>query len=518
MYLSQTAITIVLLAFLTSTIFYQTIEMKTNDVENTIEIKKQALFSDIVKSKVENNIDKIVNEVFVNISYEIINKDRNFFNSSEDAENAVETEIKQKLNNTIITLNYSTIKLENINFTIAPNNNDPTKILATYNIKIKYSKKINNVEIEGYKIINETNKEIQLNNMPDPYVYRNDFYYDWSYKTDIIVNNMPNTGNHIFYIKLNNSNFDYSKMYNSNLPTEIRVIGANDKLLPYWIQSWREGPDKTSIIWVNCNKNELINTGGTKKLEIIYNSTSNTDRQNPENTFIFFDDFNGFGLDENKWNINGNYHIDNGILTVTDISTIKSIDTFDYKELIFKGNISENNNQSIGFIDINNVNNKIYFNYTINNIYTVIGNTPNLIGDSSYLNNYYIYNIKRNNINNANFEIYNTTLNLEESNNMNPGFANSLPIVIYRNNINGAIKLDWIFVKDINSITTTVTGGSSSNINYNELKPTSTTNTFYYGDATQYNLVPDGRYSIIGIFTNATDSWGNIGYKPIIEN
>ena len=111
MYLSQTSITLVLLVFLTSTVFYQTINMKTDDVENTIEIKKIALYSENIETTVNKNLEKIVNDVFVNISYEIMNEDMSFYNSADEAENSIENDISNRLNNSLSKLNDKNITI-----------------------------------------------------------------------------------------------------------------------------------------------------------------------------------------------------------------------------------------------------------------------------------------------------------------------------------------------------------------------------------------------------------------------
>jgi len=112
----------------------------------------------------------------------------------------------------------------------------------------------------------------------------NKFYYKWEYYKIINIqdpnNDFDDGDSHTFCIILNNTNFNYSHMHNSSSPREIRIVGWNstsnrwDVLLPYWVQTWRNGANETSIIWVRCNGNN-INTW-TEMAEIITECNGNS--------------------------------------------------------------------------------------------------------------------------------------------------------------------------------------------------------------------------------------------------
>ncbi|MCJ1883124.1 hypothetical protein LNY03_28855, partial [Pseudomonas nitroreducens] len=84
------------------------------------------------------------------------------------------------------------------------------------------------------------------------------------------------------------------------------------------------------------------------------------------NTFLFFDDFSGPTLTD-KWNINGNVQLANGIVTLSDNQWIWTKDTFPDSFIIdFRANINGNPgfmwyiDPSSGWGYINDIN---YFSY-----------------------------------------------------------------------------------------------------------------------------------------------------------
>ncbi|AEH07319.1 DUF2341 domain-containing protein [Methanothermococcus okinawensis] len=550
MYFSQNSIVLVLLVFLTSTIFYQTVNIKTNDVENSIEIKKIALYTNNIETAANRNLDKIVNDVFVNISYSIMNGDIPFYNNASNAKESIENNISYKLNNSLSKLNNRNITLSVGNISITHTNN-PLVVNIKGNVNLYYTKEVNNVSILSHKNI-EVNKNIKLSKIPDPYVYKNHFYYTWHNEREINIDNFPNdnnNNNHTFCIILNNSNFNYSHMYNSSSPREIRIIGWNSTsnkwnvLLPYWVYMWKNGNSNMSIIWIRCNKNQIYNyNNGQGYIKLLYNSTTKVDRQNPENTFILFDDFNNNRINRDIWNVSGAYYIEDGKLIVQGLgSSVWTNKTYGPGyELMFKGNFTPVHAQAVGFFENKSDTDGVgwdCYEWDSRWLYMRINNMTNVFsGDyvtngENYLNKFYIYDIDRMD-KEVNFSIMDGNLSVE----YNKSFSSSLlppplNLIIDKNNrpisintftnSNATVSIDWIFLRNISdeNIKTTI-GNENTNPTYKEEKPKTFTGTIYYGDPTQYTLdnsTDGGNYSIIGILTNATDSWGTIGYKPKIE-
>jgi hypothetical protein len=547
MYFSQTAIVLVLLVFLTSTIFYQTVEFKTNDVKNSMEIKKMALYEKNLENTLDRVDAKIVNDAFVNRSYEIMHGNRDFYNSANDAVKDIDDYIKNEVNKSLSilsddngTISYS---IESINISPVSNMGDesPSYVNVHYEIYINYSKKLKN----GYVVASKPliiDKEVKLSDVPDPYVYRNKFYWTWTHKVSIDMPAFPDDKNHTFYIILNDNNFDYDKMNNPQSPAEIRIIGKKPDgdntdyvLLPYWVQTWNSGNDHTSIIWVKCNEKNLI-SGDI--LYLIYGSSVTTDRQNPDKTFELFDDFNY--MNYNKWNVSGGWYINDSILTVQGLgSSVWTNKTYGTGlELMFKGNFTPVHAQAVGFFTPKSDDDGVgwdCYDWSADWLYMRIGKQGNTDYGSyvpngfNYLNNYYIYDLKRVSENELTFTIFDDTLNekyIQTFDNGNKGDDYSISINTFENS-DAKVSIDWIFLKDINDITPDDIGTDQPipdpDMFYKELKPKTYIQTIYYGDPNQYIYVNDltdknaGNYSIIGLLTNATDSWGTCGYKPIIE-
>ena len=541
MYFSQNAIILVMLMFVISAVFYATIDYKTKEVEDEIKIKEVSLYEKNLINTIHRNIDKIVEDAFVNASYKIM-KERKFFTASSEAVSYITSYIKNETKESLKNMNYG---YSNISYNISS-----VKILPTYDplvvhlyckIDIKYSKKLNNGELIALKPV-VIDKDVKLSRIPDPYVYLNKFYYTWEYRKKVNVNNFPNDNyNHTFCIILNSSNFNYSKMHNPNSPTELRIIGWNSTsnkwnvLLPYWVQTWREGNNDVSVIWIRANKNELPNG----YIYILYNSTTPVDRQDPEHTFIFFDDFNYFNPD--KWDSVGYFIINNSKITViagagSSVYT-KQIYGTGY-ELMFRANFTQSHAQGIGFFNPTNIDYGIgwdMYNTSVfgpwgwgPDIYMRVGNGGDYVPNgNNYLNKFYLYDIMWFYDGDVRFTIYDNTLNSEYSRDFINGAGtypisiNAIPPTGKTSNTN--VTVDWIFLKDINDITTTVPPmgvDEYPNLDYKEEKPKTFTGTIYYGEPGRYELVYNSTYSIIGLFTNKTDYWYSPtapGYKPLIE-
>jgi hypothetical protein len=317
-------------------------------------------------------------------------------------------------------------------------------------------------------------------------------------------------------------------MNNSNSPREIRVIGYNttsskwNVILPYWVQTWRQGINDTSIIWVNCSSNEI----SSNNIKLLYNSTTTIDKQNPKDTFILCDTFDSNRIDSNIWDVSGGYYLDNNKLIVQGLgSSVWTNKTYGTGyELIFRGSFTPVHAQSVGFFqpksDTVGVGWDCY-NWSSDWLYMRSGSNGSYVPNGyNYTSEFYIYSLKRISEQNLNFTILDDTLDIEYTNISNNGDkGNNYSISINTlNNSNATISIDWIFLKDINNITTSV--GAPNIPTYKELKPKTRTGTIYYGDSEQYNYISDsgaGNYSIIGILTNTSDSWGGVGYRPKIE-
>ncbi|ADC69651.1 Protein of unknown function DUF2341 [Methanocaldococcus sp. FS406-22] len=535
MYFSQNAIVLVMLMFVISSVFYATINYKTKAIEDEMNIKKESLYEKNLVNTLNRNIDKIVEDAFVNASYTIM-KERKFFDNSYDAIMYITTYIKNGINKSLECVDE---KSSNISYNVTSvkiyPTGDPLLIHLYCEVDLQYKKKLNNGELIALKPIT-IDKDIKLSRIPDPYVYLNKFYYVWHNAVTVTLTGFNDNDYHIFYIELNKSNFHYDHMYNPQSHTELRVVGWNSTssrwniVLPYWVQTWRKGSDEISIIWVRASRNELFNGN---QLKIFYNSTTPIDRQNPDATFILFDDFDYFN--PNVWDSVGEFLINNSNITViagagSSVYTKQTYGTG--YELMFRANFTPVHAQVVGFFtplsDTNGIGWEVYDWGSGAKLYTRVNNTDEGLSEvpngDKYLNKFYIYDILRDKLDgDITFYILNDTLNPEYTktytavdNRINyPISINALPPSGETSNTN--VTVDWILLKDINNIEVLNIGSEESVDYYKEEKPKTFTGTIYYGNPAQYTLVYNGSYSIIGLYTNKTDSWGSVGYKPIIE-
>ncbi|XRO75748.1 hypothetical protein ACO3TA_02480 [Methanocaldococcus sp. 28A] len=194
MYFSQNAIILVLLMFVTSSIYYATLQYETKAVEDEIKIKKFSLYEKNLRNTLERNIDKIVNDAFINASYKIMSE-KKFFNTSDDAKEYIISYRINETNKTLLCLNDNINIIYQIKDVTITNTTNPFIMHIDMNIDLIYTKTLNNVVIQATKTIT-INKNIKLSRIPDPYVYVNygkAQYYNGTYPIFNLFANETNT-------------------------------------------------------------------------------------------------------------------------------------------------------------------------------------------------------------------------------------------------------------------------------------------------------------------------------------
>jgi len=118
----------------------------------------------------------------------------------------------------------------------------------------------------------------------------------WKYQKDIYV--IENSGtkltDHQVMVELKGSDFPAEA---KNGGADIRFTDAGGMELSYWIEEL-DSAGKTARIWVKVPE---IFPGGNMKITMHYGNPSATSSSNGDSTFDFFDDFEGTGLNTNKW-------------------------------------------------------------------------------------------------------------------------------------------------------------------------------------------------------------------------
>ena len=109
---------------------------------------------------------------------------------------------------------------------------------------------------------------------------------------------------------------------------DIRFADENSKELTYWIEEW-DYSSKKAIIWVKVPR---IPANGETKLLMYYNNPSAIEVSNGEETFDFFDDFDGIGIDESKWHINsGKPSVSDSVLSLNGNCIVsEKVEAFGY--------------------------------------------------------------------------------------------------------------------------------------------------------------------------------------------
>ncbi|MHA2338679.1 MAG: DUF2341 domain-containing protein, partial [Candidatus Hodarchaeales archaeon] len=125
----------------------------------------------------------------------------------------------------------------------------------------------------------------------------------------------PVTPEHNYHIKvlLDPTSFNYSRADTNG--DDLRFYDPGKTLLNYWIESWNTSG--TSIIWVE------VPFALTSKIYMHYGNANAEAMSSGEDTFIFFDDFEGSSLDTNKWT--HEYDVWNAVMGLSPDSSYLSV-------------------------------------------------------------------------------------------------------------------------------------------------------------------------------------------------
>ncbi|WP_292391230.1 DUF2341 domain-containing protein [Methanosarcina sp. UBA5] len=138
----------------------------------------------------------------------------------------------------------------------------------------------------------------------------------WNYSQEILIT--ENAGKTLqgypILVRLNSSNFNFSKAKSDG--SDIRFSSEN-KTLNYWIETWKP-ENEEALIWVRLPS---LSANQTTKILMRYGNPGAEAVSSGENTFDFFDDFEGNSLNEFRWNVEneggGLVEVKNGICNVS---------------------------------------------------------------------------------------------------------------------------------------------------------------------------------------------------------
>ena len=124
---------------------------------------------------------------------------------------------------------------------------------------------------------------------------------NWQYRQKIRIKNDSGSALTDYQIKVKIDNWKHFFANAKSDGSDIRFTsGDGTTQLNYWIESF-DSTNKRAIVWV---KVPSIPTGESF-IYLYYGNSAAADNSNGENTFEFFDDFNGTSLDTSKWTDNG---------------------------------------------------------------------------------------------------------------------------------------------------------------------------------------------------------------------
>ena len=117
-------------------------------------------------------------------------------------------------------------------------------------------------------------------------------YHDWDYHTPIALSDYSPMNDYLVRVVLDNNTFNYSHARTD--AGDLRFYDHNNVSLAHWVENWTV--NGTSVIWVN------VSNAGTPGFWMDHGHALALERENPYDTFLFFDDFEG-GLDTSRWTV-----------------------------------------------------------------------------------------------------------------------------------------------------------------------------------------------------------------------
>jgi len=121
-------------------------------------------------------------------------------------------------------------------------------------------------------------------------------------------------------IELNSANFNFSHANSDG--SDIRFYDGNN-FLNYWIEEW-DSASQEAKVWI---KIPSIPANSSTSFCMYYGNPNVISASNGEDTFEFFDDFEGTSLDTNKWGVKGSpdYSVSEGYLRIGSAESDKVI-------------------------------------------------------------------------------------------------------------------------------------------------------------------------------------------------
>jgi len=124
-----------------------------------------------------------------------------------------------------------------------------------------------------------------------------------------------------FHLEGLSANFPSGK----NQGGDLRFTASDGgTLLDFWVESVSgTTPNRIAKVWVEVS----ADLGSNADIFCYFGNSSASNVSNGDNTFHFFDDFDGTSLDTNKWDSTGNISVSGGVVTINPTSVDSGIRT-----------------------------------------------------------------------------------------------------------------------------------------------------------------------------------------------
>lgn len=120
---------------------------------------------------------------------------------------------------------------------------------------------------------------------------------DFAYQRPLTLSTATTEDEVTLELTFDNTTFDYSKVQDDG--DDIRFSDGNGQLLPYWIETWKDGANETSRLWVKVFK------AGTTGILMHYGNSEVTQGSTGKDTFLMFADMEEGGSDREALDIIG---------------------------------------------------------------------------------------------------------------------------------------------------------------------------------------------------------------------
>lgn len=243
----------------------------------------------------------------------------------------------------------------------------------------------------------------------------------------------------------------YCNNYCESFPDDIRFGTTNDPSTAEQLAQWIEDSDATSaIIWVK------LPSDGSNTMYMFVGNSSASEYSSGDDTFLFFDDFEGTSLDMNKWNVDTgvNVVVSNSILHLWEDASnndkIETKTTFSYpKRFRARANLQDKGSQ-LGFSNmLDGGNDDFKLNWRTTSNYYEVYSRKNGSSTYSYFSTLGSDTYRKWEI------IWRGTASSwgtieDEDDTVTISNTNYIPTenlgVLIRNYYNGDIYVDWVFV------------------------------------------------------------------------